>query len=296
MQISDEIYRSEITGTNLFRRVTRPDSSSPNGVVLMLHGLGDHQICHEIAAAIFSSRNLATVGIDWPGNGASDGKRGDLPGAGVACDLIDETLAFLSKEFPEFSGRKPGLYAHSTGGFLSLCHANQRAKLGADPLAFDWIWLSSPLIHPARNQNWLKRKLARLLVNVAPRFTVPNGVTRRKCVHLHTGTPVPVIPGRHKRVSLRFGVDLLKHAAEIDASAELFTDPFPILISQGDEDVICPPEISRAFFENLPSSRKEYILGKNLRHETLREPNNGEFIQGVKDWLDQVVPQTSLTV
>ena len=289
MQLESEYYQSEITGTTIFRRVVSPETVSPVGVVLMLHGLGDHQGCHDVAAELFTKFNLACVGIDWPGNGQSEGKRGDMAGVEVAADLITETRQFISGRFPGISRDGIGVYAHSTGCFL-LTRALDLGETGT--AGVHWAWLSSPLVNPLHAQNWLKRKSAPIIAGIFPRLTFPTGVSRRKCVHLHTGTPVPVIEGKHKRVSARFGYDLMLHASEISHSAASFADPTRVLITQGGEDEVCPPNYSREFFDKIPASHKVYHLAESLRHEPLREPENTEFLEFVSDWLKKAIPNT----
>ncbi|MDC0322568.1 lysophospholipase [Verrucomicrobiales bacterium] len=284
MQIDDEIVVSKLTGLEIFRRVVRPEKTETRGVFLMLHGLGDHQGCHIEAAELFAEHGFASVGFDWPGNGASEGIRGDIPGVHVAADLIDEHLELIAELFP---GKPVGGYAHSTGGFFILRHIALREKN-----AFNWLWLSSPLLEPRHGKSQILQDSAAHLASLLPKFTISSGVTLKKVRHIDPSNPTPGthrIEGRHNRVSLRLGADLMLHADDINAVGPLLEDPTILLITQGTADEICPPHYSRELFEAVATSAKEYVLLHGLRHELFREPANDEFMEIVTDWVDQLV-------
>ena len=280
MHIQDEMVESTGTGHRIFRREISPTDGEVTGVFLMLHGLGDHQGCHIEAAELFSDKGFAIVGIDWPGNGESEGIRGDIPGVTVACKLIDETLEFIEDKFP---GKPIGLYGHSTGGFFSLRYLGIRKM---NP--FRWIWLSSPLVNPRHGKPPFLQKLAPIVARWFPKLTVSSGVTREKCRHIRPDNPAPgthLIEDRHRRVSLRLGADLLAHADQIPEVIPVLADPTTLLITQGDEDDVCPGEFSQPLFEKIQLTDKNYALLHGLRHEMFREPANVEFLKIVEHWI-----------
>ncbi|MEO0414341.1 MAG: alpha/beta fold hydrolase [Verrucomicrobiota bacterium] len=244
-------------------------------VVLMLHGLGDNWHCHRPAAAIFESLGYSWIGFDWPGHGNSEGRRGDIPGVDEAHEIIDEVLAKFGIE--DFC-----LYAHSTGGFLSLLKAQEDGW----KTRIRWMWLSSPLLKPTHGQAQAKIKAAKLMAATVPHLTIPTGARYEKCCHtkeLAPGAFDRVFAGCHGMISTRFGCSLLLAEEQLNQTVLAF--PFPVLVTQGDEDKICPPKFSVELIKRLQSPEKSLLYLDYLRHEPLKEPKLSNFSQNVRAWL-----------
>jgi len=248
------------------------------GTVLLMHGLGDHIRRHDWAAGLLTGAGYRVIGFDWPGNGESDGIRGDMPTVPEAGHLIEEVL--------EASGSKlVGIFAHSTGAFLLLHWLGGRPSL-SEPMK--WIWLSSPLLFPAHNQSALKITFARLLARHFPRLTLSTGVKPRDC--FHTGfDPLAAEAlrreGIHHRISLRFGASLLEFVPLFDAALSEIRSDLSILITQGSEDGVCPPSYAERIFGRLPVKRKVLLLVSGARHEPFREPYPEGLSNAVRVWL-----------
>jgi alpha-beta hydrolase superfamily lysophospholipase len=110
--ITDRVLRVASGGVKLRVREWLPRGPE-KGQVLLLHGLGDHSARHDWAASLFTDAGYRAVGFDWPGNGESDGVRGDMPTVAESGRLIEEVIEALDL-------RPCGIFAHSTGAFLVL--------------------------------------------------------------------------------------------------------------------------------------------------------------------------------
>lgn len=249
------------------------------GTVLILHGLGDHSARHDWAAGQVVRAGYRAVGFDWPGNGGSDGIRGDMPLVADAGGLIEAILESRNL-------RPAGIFAHSTGAFLVLPWLASPAREVPDP---SWVWFSSPLLRPSHRQPALKVAVAKLLARHYPKMTLSNGVHARDCYH--TGLD-PFAEsafsqaGGHHRVSLRFAVSLLaEEAGLLDLASGLRTD-HSFLVTQGLEDPICPPAFAESFFQRLPGRSKTLLLAGRSRHEPFREPEPEAFANAVGNWLE----------
>ena len=249
------------------------------GTVLILHGLGDHSARHDWAAGQVIRAGYRAVGFDWPGNGGSDGIRGDMPLVANAGGLIDSILASRGL-------RPTGIFAHSTGAFLVLPWLASLTKEAPGPR---WVWFSSPLLRPSHRQPALKVAIAKLLAWQFPKMTLSNGVHARDCYH--TGfDPFAESTfrkaGGHHRVSLRFAVSLLaEETGLLDLASGLRTD-LAFLLTQGLEDPICPPAFAESLFQRLPGGRKTFLLAAGSRHEPFREPEPEAFANAVRNWLE----------
>ena len=108
---TDRTFRSEAADGVVFVEKICPEK--PNGeTVLILHGLGDHFGRHEWAVRFFTKQGYSVIGLDWPGNGRSEGKRGDLPPTALIDEFLEEVLS-REEAFPT------GILAHSTGVLFS---------------------------------------------------------------------------------------------------------------------------------------------------------------------------------
>lgn len=258
-----------------------PSPPEARGTVLVLHGLGDHSGFHEWAAALFAEQGWRTVSFDWPGNGGSHGVRGDLPRV--------ERAATLISEFLEETGLLPvGILAHSTGAFLILPWLAEFAAPSVRE-RLQWLWLSSPLLRPSHGQPIPKILVARTLARFFPRFTISNGVRARDCYHVVSSSAAETdwkCDGGHHRVALGFAADLVAWEGRIESLAAKLPPDLAVLLTQGAEDRICPPEHALRFFEIIVGE-KTFVLASGSRHEPHREPHRSAMIAAVRAWLDR---------
>ncbi len=263
----------------LVREWPRPHPESRD--LLLLHGLGDHSAWHDWVAQLGGEAGYRVVGIDWPGNGGSDGVRGDMPTAVEAETLLEELLVALDLS-------PVGLFAHSAGGFLALRWLERRSH--ATPLKdLRWVWLSSPLLRPSHGQPRLKIALAAALARHFPRQTLSTGVRARKCFHTG-GHPAAAEAerrraGGHHRISLRFAADLIVHEAALCGQTREIREDLAFLLTQGSEDPVCPPPYAEELFHHLPGNRKTWLLASGARHEPHHEPENEGFLNAIRAWL-----------
>ena len=248
------------------------------GTVLILHGLGDHSGRHGWAASRLLHSGHRVVGFDWPGNGGSDGIRGDMPLVADAGALIESLLAA--------KGLEPiGIFAHSTGAFLVLPWLRGRT---APPPSLRWLWLSSPLLCPSHGQPALKVAFAKRLARHFPTMTLGNGVHARDCYHTGFGSHAEADfsrDGGHHRVSLRFAMSLLSAEGGLLSAVPGLPTHLSYLVTQGLEDRICPPRYAEQLYQRLPGSRKTFLAATTSRHEPFREPEPESFANAVLSWL-----------
>lgn len=258
-----------------------PAVGEERGEVLLLHGLGDHSGRHAWAASLISGAGYRVVSFDWPGNGQSDGVRGDMPRIPEASALLEEIVGGL--------GLCPnGIMGHSTGAFLLL----QWLTCGDPELpslpALRWVWLSSPLLVPSHGQPRIKVALANLLARRFPRMTLGTGVHVRDCYHTGLDPMAEsalVRAGGHHRVSLRFATSLLEEEGRILSRAAGLRDDLGLLLTQGGDDRICPPEYASALFARLTMRDKVYLYDAAARHEPFREPEPEAITNAVRRWI-----------
>ncbi len=280
MIFSESKQASSTTGTTINHRCIGEPEALPEKRVLLLHGLGDHIACHDWAAKLLLQAGFSPEGFDWPGHGKSSGRRGDIAGVDAAIQLIDEIMHQM--ESPPI-----GAFTHSTGGFLLLRYLDEKLRRG-ETIPFRWVWLNSPLLIPEHNQPALKQRGGKWLGQYFPRLTFSTGVSPKQCCHLEhaeKGDARINFEGCHNHVSLRFGNSLLDYSKKGFSEGIPISDSLRVLLTQGDEDPICPPHIATEFFQKIPTADKAFVLIKGARHEAFREENTQSFFNSVTAWL-----------
>ncbi len=130
------------TGKKLAMRVFLPGSGErPRAGVVVVHGLGDYIQRYREVAETMTEIGIAVVGIDLPGHGESEGKRGQVGRLSDVHTVIDEARAAL-REMVEPVGGKIGALAHSTGGLLLFDYLTRY------PGNFTFAWVNACLVDP----------------------------------------------------------------------------------------------------------------------------------------------------
>ena len=83
----------------------------------MVHGLGEHIQRYDHWAEMFKKEGIGFAGVDLPGHGRSDGRRGDIKSYKVLEEMIDILLKTTIRTFP---GTPVFIYGHSLGGGIVL--------------------------------------------------------------------------------------------------------------------------------------------------------------------------------
>jgi alpha-beta hydrolase superfamily lysophospholipase len=93
-------------------------------------------------------------------------------------------------------------------------------------------------------------------------------------------------PYRFKRYArVKTAVELLAATNFVAANMEAFTAP--LLILQGDADVVTDPVTSREFHDRCRSTDKEYKLYKDSCHCLYEEPNKEVMYKDTFDWIEK---------
>ncbi len=261
-------------GLKFFAQGWEPDKK-PKAAVALVHGLGEHTGRYAHVGEAFSKAGYALMGFDLRGHGRSGGQRGHTPSADADVRDIDLLLQHVRERY---AGLPVFLYGHSLGATLVLYYALRRS-----PNLVGVISSGAPL-HSSVETQAAKVALARILGSLAPTMLIASGLATSALSH------DPEIEKRylsdplvHDRVSLGFGKAMLdinswtlQHAAEF---------PLPLLLIHGTEDAIAFPSSSREF-ARAAGDKATLILWEGMYHETHNEPQKGEALRAIVDWMD----------
>jgi alpha-beta hydrolase superfamily lysophospholipase len=244
------------------------------GIVLVVHGLGEHAGRYERLALRLNSWGYPVRGYDQYGHGESGGVRGALPQPsrllGDLADLIESAR-----------NRHPGLplvlLGHSMGGLIAASFVSRTLQ------AVDGLVLSSPAL--ATRLNPVQKLLMAVVPRVAPNLTVSNGLDVSylshdpKVVQAYRSDPLV-----HDRISGRLARFIADEGAEVRARAPGWKVP-TLLMYAGDDHVV-DAEGSRAFAAAAPAEMVSARCFDALYHEIFNEQDPEPVYDCLRQWLD----------
>jgi len=246
------------------------------GVVIVVHGLGEHAGRYDHVAQQLNAWGFAVRGYDQCGHGESGGARGSLPSdtrlLDDLADMVDSTRARIPKGMPLI------VLGHSMGGLV----AGRFVSLGLRKV--DGLVMSSPALDAGMNA--FQKFLVSVLPKIAPDLRVGNGVKPQFISH----DPAVVAayksdPLVHDRISARLARFIADEGPKTLASAPQWTVP-TLLLYAGD-DRLLNPEGSRAFAKLAPQDVVTSQCFDALYHEIFNELDAKPVFAALKHWLDQ---------
>jgi alpha-beta hydrolase superfamily lysophospholipase len=255
----------------------------PRGVVLIVHGLGEHAWRYNPLAVQLNEWGFSVRAYDQRGHGDSAGKRGCIPASNTLlkdlADVLDDTRSPLGRH-----ARLPViLLGHSMGGLVAALyvarHQTLRRSSGVDSLV-----LSSPAFDVGLKR-W-QRKLLALMRTVAPNLTFAH----RLDPHLLTQDPQALRaflsdPRVHDRVSPRLARFIAVGGSLVLTEARRWATPTLLMYSAA--DAIVNPAGSRRFAAAVPEEVLQTRDFENLCHELFNEIDTTEVTRVLRKWLDK---------
>jgi alpha-beta hydrolase superfamily lysophospholipase len=248
------------------------------GVVIVVHGLGEHAGRYELVARQLNEWGFAVRGYDQCGHGESGGPRGGIPTdtrlLDDLADIVDSTRLRMSKKTPLI------LLGHSMGGLV----VGRFVSLAIRPV--DALIMSSPALDPGLSS--FQKLLVSVLPRIAPNLRVGNGVKPQFISH----DPAVVAAYRadplvHDRISARLARFIAQASVQTVEAAGKWT--VPTLLMYAGADHLLNPQGSRTFAANAPKSVVTAVCFDDLYHEIFNEQDAAPVIATLKAWLDQHV-------
>jgi alpha-beta hydrolase superfamily lysophospholipase len=246
------------------------------GVVIVVHGLGEHAGRYDHVARQLNQWGFAVRGYDQCGHGESGGARGSLPTdtrlLDDLADIVDSTRARMSANTPLI------LLGHSLGGLV----VGRFVSLAMRPV--DGLVMSSPALNAGMNA--FQKFLVSVLPKIAPDLRVGNGVKPQFISH----DPKVVAAYQadrlvHDRISARLARFIAEAGPQTLALAARWTVP-TLLLYAGDDRLI-NPQGSRDFANAAPKNVVQTVCFDTLYHEIFNEVDAQPVFAALKQWLDQ---------
>ncbi len=265
-----------IDGSNVVVQDWPLDSSVKlRGVVIVVHGLGEHAGRYEHVARHLNAWGFAVRGYDQCGHGESSGARGSLPSdtrlLDDLADMVDSTRTRYGKDTPVI------LIGHSMGGLVVGRFVSLQMR------AVEGLVMSSPALDAGMNA--FQKLLVSVLPKIAPDLRVGNGVKPQFISH----DPAVVAaykadPLVHDRISARLARFIAAAGPQTLALAPQWT--VPTLLMYAGDDRLLNPDGSRVFAAQAPKNVVTTQCFDTLYHEIFNEKDAGPVFATMKKWLD----------
>ena len=284
------------------RRLARTwwPAESPQAVMAIVPGLGDHSGRYAALAEQLMQRRIAVVSMDLQGHGLSPGWRGCIDSyaallSEVAClvkfarggeELLQRASVSLSdqpihlEDWPEERGWPVCLYGHSMGGNLVL---STTMRAVAKP---DRVIASAPMLRAVHPPGPLFMKIARLLKVIAPHWRLKAPVRKEQLSHLNSEQIAYAVDRlMHRRVSLRLGAELIDSGLWILENAAQVR--IPCLVLHGSEDRITSPQASQEFAQVAAAAEApvQLITYLGMLHDLHRDQGKERVIRDIGNWV-----------
>ena len=264
-------------GTNLVVMDWPLKKAPVRGVVLIVHGLGEHAWRYDHVAARLNDWGFAVRAYDQYGHGESMGQRGALPSDDRLlqdlAEVVDESRARMHDSTPLI------VLGHSMGGLVAAQFVAQRLR------TIEGLVLSSPALDAGLSG--VQKLLVAVLPKIAPNLRVGNGLDADYLSH----DPAVVArykadPLVHDRISARLARFIADAGPQVVAAAPAWS--LPTLLMYAGDDKLVDPTGSRAFAAQAPKSVVTSRCFEPLYHEIFNEaaPDNEQVFAQLRSWLD----------
>lgn len=253
-----------------------PEEQRLRGVVLLVHGLGEHAGRYEHVARRLNEWGFEVRGYDHYGHGESGGPRGGVTSDERLVDDLGEMVEASRTRTPD--GLPLILLGHSLGGLVAARYA------AAHPNCVDALVLSSPAL--GTRVRGFQRFLLRTLPHVAPNLRVANGLKTRWLSHdPEVERAYRADPLVHDRISARLARFITDGGPEVVAQAPAWK--VPTLLMYAGADRLVDPAGSRAFAASAPAGVVTTRCFDDLYHEIFNERDAQPVFDCLRGWLDE---------
>lgn len=275
-------------------------AESPNAIMAIVPGLGDHSGRYVALAEQLLQRRIAVVSMDLQGHGLSPGWRGCIDSyesllrevgyltqfarggeelrQRASVSLSDQPIRL--QDWPDDRSLPVCLYGHSMGGNLVL------SAIMRDMAAPDRAIASAPMLRAVHPPGPLFMKIARMLKMIAPHWRLKAPVRKELLSHLNSEQIAYEVDRlMHRRVSLRLGASLIDSGLWVLENAARVR--LPCLVLHGSEDRITSPAASQEFAQRATAagSPVQLLTYFGMLHDLHRDQGKERVINDIGNWV-----------
>ncbi len=275
MQV-EEFYWERPKRARLYGRMWLPQQSM-TGLVIMIHGVGEHSGCYEQWAQKFVNESIGFLAFDLRGHGKSTGKRGHASYKAIKDDLR-WVIKTMRKKFPQ---TPLILYGHSMGGNIVLEYALSRG------VNVQGIIASSPWLKLVNPPSPIIMRVAKFVAKIFPSFTVRTGVRSEELGNTEAaGKSTKKDPLLHKKISVKLFMDIWNNGEWIMRNKHKINTP--LLLMHGSLDQLTSCKATQSFARHSGPNTK-FKQWRGMFHDLYNDPNNEIVFQYVVSWISRTI-------
>jgi len=269
------------------RRWLVPEGTDVKGIVLLVHGFGEHSGRYDLVGKTLAARGFAVHTLDHQGHGRSEGDR-------AYCErfshMVDDVITLGKRAVAEHSAtltHKPTppvfLFGHSMGGLISTLAAARADK--EIPGGLRGCVLSSPALMPdPKVASPMLLTVGRVLSTFLPKAPLdplPGQFVSRDPVVVEQYKNDPLNYGGGLRA--RVGIEMVDRMHDVQTTAAEYKWPM-LLLQAGEDRLVFPPGATK-FAAAKGGDDNTFEMLPGLFHEILNEPEGNEVLDKCIDWM-----------
>jgi acylglycerol lipase len=265
----------KLSNGQILRGIIKSPGENLRAGIILVHGIGEHIQRYSPWIEKFNEKGFSFVGVDLPGHGKSDGKRGNLNSYSLTDEMLDFLIAEHKKTFP---ATPVFIYGHSLGGGIVLQYL---LKKNPD---INGAVITSPALRLAFQPSKAKLLLARIMKNLLPSLIQSSGLVvghlshDQKIIDAYIADPLV-----HGKISVGLFQNMMSAA---DYSLSNAGDlKIPVLIMHGSDDLIISPLGSQDFASRTKMA--ELRIWEGGYHELHNEIFKNDVFSYIVNWIEK---------
>lgn len=261
-----------------------PEGAKRQGVILIVHGHGEHVRRYAHVAAYLNDQGWAVVGYDHRGHGLSEGQRGGLK---ASDDYLVDLAQMVDTTRQAYPQDQLVLLGHSLGGLIA---GRFVAALAAPVENAPWrrevdgLILSSPAL--LLNINAFQRFLLNTVAKWLPDLAVASGLKAEWVSNdVNEVKKYLADPNVHDRITGRTSNFMIEAGQYVRDRATHWTVPTLLLWAGSDKCVA--PAGSAEFAQRAVKPLVSFQEFAHMAHEIFNEPDRANAMAPIGPWLNQ---------
>ncbi len=271
-------YSIKLRNGQILRGFLNSPGEKSRANIVFVHGLGEHINRYTEWAESFARENIGFTGLDLPGHGASDGRRGHIQSFSLTDEMLDILLKHIKSTFP---ATPVFIYGHSLGGGIVLDYLlRKKPAVKGAVVTSPWLKLS---VEPDK----FKLALVSVMKSIIPGLVQPSGLVQanlsqdKDVISRYNSDPLV-----HDKISVSLAHNAMRAAVNsLNNSQEL---EVPLLLMHGSGDMICSLSGSSGFAAG--TKQAELKIWDGGFHELHNEPFKNQVFEYIINWMTKVLP------
>jgi len=265
----------KLSNRQILRGIIKSPGENIRAGIVLVHGIGEHLQRYSGWIEKFNKIGVGVVGVDLPGHGRSDGKRGVLNNYSLADEMIDFLIAEFKKTFP---GIPVFIYGHSLGGGIVLQYILRNTpEVNGAIVTSPWLRLA---FEPPKS----KLILAGIMKSLLPSLVQPSELVVKHISHDQKVVDAYIAdPLNHDKISVGLFHSAVTAADYSFQHAEELK--IPLLLMHGSDDQLTSPQGSRDFASK--TNLAELKIWEGGYHELHNETFRDEVFSYIEKWIEK---------